>query len=299
MNSVVITTAVVPGFVSVLLFLVFTYLHEQSRQPYFRAWQLAWAAYSLHYVLDTFPSSSVAFFVSQLFLVAMALCIFVSTRLMRGASQFRWYDAGVGAGGVILALLTLHGHIVNGVFRPDVQPSIQLGLGLAAILLYSSAVFYVNGHKRGSLAFQVLAFALALWGVLMGVGQIQNPLMEMFGNASRLFGPVPQMLLGIAMVMVLFENQRNAVQENTLALSTLGVDPRRLLFAEDLVPSMQAALERLMSALPMRRAAIHIQEAWRALLPSVQHGFSPEFLEALERSGAGDYLCELAYRRSG
>ena len=299
MNSVVITTAVVPGFVSVLLFLVFTYLHEQSRQPYFRAWQLAWAAYSLHYVLDTFPSSSVAFFISQLFLVAMSLCIFVSTRLMRGPSQFRWYDAAVGAGGVILALLTLHGHIVYGVFRPDVQPAIQLGIGLAVILLYSSAVFYVNGHKRGSLAFQVLAFALALWGVLMGVGQIQNPWTAMFGNASRLFGPVPQMLLGIAMVMVLFENQRNAVQENTLALSTLGVDPRRLLFAEDLVPNMRAALERLRSALSIDHAAIVISERWRGVLPSVQQGFPPGFLEALETTGAGQYISELAFRHSG
>ena len=62
----------------------------------------------------------------------------------------------------------------------------------------------------------------------------------MFGSAADYLGPVPQMLLGIAMVMVLFENERNAVQENTLALSTLGVDPRRLLSAEDLVPSMQA-----------------------------------------------------------
>jgi len=299
MNSVVITTAVIPGFVSVLLFLVFTYLHEQSHQPYFRAWQLAWAAYSLHYVLDTFPSSSVAFFVSQLFLVAMALCIFISTRLMRGPSHFRWYDAAVGSAGVILALLTLRGHIMDGVFQPDVQPAIQLGIGLAAILLYSSAVFYVNGHKRGSLAFQVLAFALALWGVLMGVGQIQNPLMEIAGNASRLFGPVPQMLLGIAMVMVLFENQRNAVQENTLALSTLGVDPRQLLFAEDLVQSMQAALQRLRSAVPIDCAAIIINERWRGLLPSVQQNFPEGFLEELEQTGAGDYISELAYRNSG
>ncbi|HEX8813320.1 MAG TPA: GAF domain-containing protein, partial [Terracidiphilus sp.] len=299
MNSVVITTVLIPGFVSVLLFLVFTYLHEQSRQPYFRAWQLAWAAYSLHYVLDTFPSSSVAFFVSELFLVAMALCIFVSTRLMRGPYRFRWYEAALGAVGVLLALLTLHGHIVNGMFRPDVQPAIRLGLGLAVILLYCSAVFYVNSHKRGSLAFQVLAIALALWAVLMAVGQLQNPWMEMFGNASRLFGPVPQMLLGIAMVMVLFENQRNAVQENTLALSTLGVDPRRLLFADDLVPSMQAALERLRTALPMQRAAIVITERWRGLLPSVQQGFPDGFVEAMEKTGAGDYICELAYRRSG
>src|SRR5271165_2169821 len=299
MTSFFISTVVLPGVVALLLFLVFTYLHEQSRQPYFRAWQLAWAAYSLHYVLDTFPASPIAFFVSELFLVAMALCIFVSTRLMRGPSSFRWYDAAVGAAGVVLAGLTLKGHIVNGVFRPDVQPTIRLGLGLAVILLYCSAVFYVNGQRRGSLAFQVLAVSLALWAVLLGVGQLQGPLGEPFGSANRLFGPVPQMLLGIAMVMVLFENQRNAVQENTLALSTLGVDPRRLLFAEDLVPNIRAALERLRSALPMDRAAIVITERWRGLLPSVQQGFSPEFLAALEKSGAGDYICELAYRQNG
>ena len=315
MNSFVITTAVVahagsdsvvPGFVSVLLFLVFTYLHEQSRQPYFRAWQLAWAAYSLYwaayslyYVLGTFPYSSVAFFISQLFLVAMALCIFVSTRMMRGPSPLRWYDAAVGAGGVILALLTLHGHILDGIFKPDARPAIQLGIGLAAILLYSSAVFYLNGHWRGSLAFQVLSWALAFWGVLLLVDQIQNPWMKMFDNASRLFGPVPQMLLGIAMVMVLFENQRNAVQENTLALSTLGADPRRLLFAEDLVPNMRAALARLRTAIPIDCAAIVISERWRGVLPSVQQNFAPGFLEALEVSGTGEYISELAFRHSG
>ena len=53
----------------------------------------------------------------------------------------------------------------------------------------------------------------------------------MFGSAGHVLGPIPQMLLGIAMVMVLFENERNAVQENALAFSTLGVDPRRLLSA--------------------------------------------------------------------
>src|SRR5208337_3445813 len=178
---------------------------------------------------------------------AVHLCF---TRLMRASYRFRWYDAVVGTFGVALALLTLRGHLVNGVFRPDAQPMIRLGVGLAVILLYCSAVFYVNSQRRGSLAFQVLAISLALWAVLLAVGQLQSPMGEPFGSANRLFGPVPQMLLGIAMVMVLFENQRNAVQENTLALSTLGVDPRRLLFAEDLVPNMRAALERLRSALP-------------------------------------------------
>ena len=299
MNSVEISTVVIPGFVSVLLFLVFSYLHEQSRQSYFRAWQWAWAAYSLHYVLDLqrFQLSAIAFFVSQLFLVAMGLCIFVSTRLMRAAYRFRWYDAAVGGAGVVLSIVAVRTHFTNGVFNPQAQPLVQLGVGLAVVLLYSSAVFFVSGHKRGSLAFQVLAIALALWGVLMIIGQ--GALGEQFSNPNRLLGPVPQMGLGIAMVMVLFENQRSAVQENTLALSQLGVDPRKLLFADDLIPSMQSALERLRSALPMDRAAILITERWRGLLPSVQQGFSETFLDEMEKTGAGDYICDLAYRSRG
>ena len=79
-----------------------------------------------------------------------------------------------------------------------------------------------------------------------------------------MLGPLPQMLLGIAMVMVLFENERNAVQENALAFSTLGVDPRRLLAAEELVPSMTAVLDRLVKPLPTRRAVICIAEQWRS-----------------------------------
>jgi diguanylate cyclase (GGDEF)-like protein len=303
MTSVAISVVIIPGFVSVLLFLVFTYLHEQSRQAYFRAWQLAWAAYSLHYALDAFSfyesASALTYFASSLFLVAMALCIFVSTRLMRSAYRFRWYDAAVAGFGIVLAYLSLRGHIVAGVFQPDAQPTMRLGLGLAAILLYSSAAFYINGHKRGSLAFQVLGLALAFWAALMGVGQLHSSWGEKLGSASGMFGPVPEMFLGIAMVMVLFENQRNAVQENTLALSTLGIDPRRLLSAHELVPSMQAALDRLISSLPMRRAAIHISGPWRGLLPSVQQGFSGGFLEALEKNGVGDYISELAYRQSG
>jgi diguanylate cyclase (GGDEF)-like protein len=107
------------------------------------------------------------------------------------------------------------------------------------------------------------------------------------------------MSLGIAMVMVLAENERSAVQENALAFSTLGVDPTRLLSADDLVPSMQSILDRLVAPLPAGGAVICISERWRAVLPPVQRGFSPEFLGKLEKSGAGEYVCELAYRRGG
>src|SRR5215469_13048454 len=128
MNSEAISQVVIPGVVSVLLFLVFTYLHEQSRQAYFRAWQLAWAAYSLHYALDALSfygaASPLTYFASSLFLFAMALCIFVSTRLMRASYQFRWYDAGLAVLGVVLSYFSLRGHMSAGIFQPDAQPTL-------------------------------------------------------------------------------------------------------------------------------------------------------------------------------
>src|SRR3984957_6204903 len=112
MDSIAITVVIVPGLVALLLFLLFTYLHEQSRHQYFRAWQLGWAAYTLHYALDAWvasrQTSSVVSFLSSLLLMAMALCIFISTRLMgRQKFRLRWYDIAVGIGGGAVAGWTL------------------------------------------------------------------------------------------------------------------------------------------------------------------------------------------------
>ena len=52
MHSVATGLVFVPGAVALLVLLVFTYLYEQNRHNYFRAWQLAWAAYTLHYAAE-------------------------------------------------------------------------------------------------------------------------------------------------------------------------------------------------------------------------------------------------------
>ena len=159
MNSVTISMVVVPAVVALLLFLVFTYLYEQTRQDYFRAWQLGWGAYSLHYVLDAWSvfrnPSAVVYLLASLLLAAMALCIFISTRLMRERFRFRWYDVVVGAGGVGLSLWNLKQHMVGGVFHPEQlsPPNFRLEVGVALVLLYCSFYFYRYAHRKNSLAF--------------------------------------------------------------------------------------------------------------------------------------------------
>jgi diguanylate cyclase (GGDEF)-like protein len=306
MNTVATGLVLIPGAVALLVFLVFTYLYEQNRHNYFRAWQLAWAAYTLHYGLKAVEyfrgASPLLSFLSSLLLVAMALCIFVSTRLMKEPFQLKWYDVALGVTGALLSYVSLRAHLASGVFsETSATPPIylQLEVGLAATLLYCSFHFYRYAFRRNSVAFRTLAFSLALWAALMGAGELHQPFLDIVGQLGGFLGPIPQMLLAIAMVMVLFENERNAVQENALAFSTLGVDPRRLFSASDLVPSLQSFVERLVAPLPSRRAVLFVSQQWRGTVPSVQKGFSAEFLEKLQKTGAGDYIAELAYRRGG
>src|SRR5580700_7252727 len=107
MNSVATGLVLIPGAVALVVFLVFTYLYEQNRHSYFRAWQLAWAAYTLHYALKEVEyfrgPSALLSLLSSLLLVAMAICIFVSTRLMKEPFQLKWFDIALTAAGVVLA----------------------------------------------------------------------------------------------------------------------------------------------------------------------------------------------------
>jgi diguanylate cyclase (GGDEF)-like protein len=306
MNSVATGLVLSSGAVALLVLLVFTYLYEQSRHNYFRAWQMAWAAYTLHYALQAVEyfqgPSELLSFLSSLLLVVMAICIFVSTRLMKEPFQLKWFDVALTVIGVLLAYVGLRAHIANGVFSEKATPVpiyLRLEVGLAATLLYCSFHFYRYAFRRDSVAFRTLAFALALWAALMYAGQVRQPFLDVVGQLGGFLGPIPQMLLAIAMVMVLFENERNAVQENALAFSTMGVDPRRLLSASDLIPSVQTFVERLVAPLPSHRAVFFVSQQWRGTVPSVQKGFSAEFLEKLQKTQAGDYIAELAYRRGG
>src|ERR1700690_4442819 len=143
MNSIDTGLVLMPGAVALLVFLVFTYRYEQNRHNYFRSWQLAWAAYTLHYGLKAVEyfrcASPLLSFLSSLLLVAMALCIFVSTRLMKEPFQLKWYDVALMVTGVLLAYVGLRAQMSSGVFseRANFLPVyLRLEVGLAATLLY-------------------------------------------------------------------------------------------------------------------------------------------------------------------
>ena len=300
-----ISVVFIPASVSLLLFLVFTYLYEQSQQPYFRAWQIAWTVYTLHYFFTgwnpVFSSSPIASFISGVLLGTTAICLIVSTRLLRQKFSLRWFDVALFVVVLGLTLWNVRRASISGSFHldPTVNQHFIVDWFVAALLLYCVVFFYRHSYRKGSLAFSFLALSIALWVGLMIIRLTHRSYLEFFGAGSQMFGAVPQMLLGISMVMVLSEYEREAVQENALAFSTLSSEPGGLLSSEDVLPSMQSLLDRLVSSLQTSRSLIYISERWRAVLPSVQQGFPDDFISGMEQNGAGEYLSELAYKRGG
>jgi diguanylate cyclase (GGDEF)-like protein len=292
MENIPIGILAVPSIAALLLFAVFSYLYFQTREPYFRAWQLGWAAYCGYYALvlwnyfegRTLPTAWLA----RVLLAGTALCIFVSTRLLKAAYRVSIWDS---------VLATIAAIWAAAAIWPGASWHLEIEVGVAALLVFCAYRFLRHARAVGSLAFRLLALSLGVWAFLLLPAQFRASLPMVFGHVGHFLDPLPQMLLGISMVMVLYENERRVVEENLLAFSTLEIDSTRPLELAEMRPRLERMLERLMGLLKTDRAALFVNERWRDTLPAVQRGFSPEFLAALNAAGAGDALSSFAFRQ--
>ncbi len=303
MDTTFISIVIVPGVFALLLFLVFSYLHQQSREPYFRAWQLAWAAYSVYYAALVWTmlghGGAPAYLLARLLFAGVIIGIFVSTRLVEEDLRFRWPDFAMGGAVVALAVINGVQHAMGGFRAEEVRPHLELEVVAAALLLVSALRFYRVSRQRHSMGFRLLTLSLAIWAPLLVTRQFHGLLEQYFGQAGHFIGPLPQVLIAISMVVVLFENERRVVQENALAFSTLEVDTSHLLSPAEVEPALEKILRRLTRVARVEQAALCIAEHWRAVLPSVGYGLAPDLVSGLDSIGAGEYLVDMAYRSGG
>ena len=303
MQSILIGAVAVPGFFALLLFCVFTYLYRQTPQSYFRTWQMAWAAYCLEYLLLAWfyygNGGAGAWLGSKLCFCAVAVCLLVSTRQVDQPELHpRFSDAAVGMALLAVTAQSFWFHMRGGQFQMEARPLLEVEAAVGVVILYCSWRFYELARNE-SFGLKLLAATMLAWLPLLFSRQFHAFFDRYFGATGRFLGPLPQMLVGVAMIVVLYEKERRTIQENALAFSTLDVDNGSVLTAEQLTPAMIRVLERIMSVLQVKQGALCIAERWRPALPSVSSGFAPELPKLLESDGSGEYLSELAYRHGG
>ena len=304
MPSLLIGIVIVPGLVALLLYSIFTYFYRHAPQGYVRAWQLGWGAVALQFAfLGWFYFAAggwPAWLVSKLLVCSFAFSLFLSTRLLEdGSYEFRWIDLAFA--GISLAVIgqALHAHLAGGSFHPEDRGNLDVEVWIACVVLYCAHRFARTGKARDMFGLRLLSAALVAWVPLLVATQFHELIGADLVNFARALGPLPHVVIGIAMAVVLFEDERRVLQENALVFSTLDVDPTSLHTPEELVPTMSTVLQRIMRVLRAERGALCIAQRWRPVLPSVTAGFPQELAGLLEADGSGEYLSELAYRHGG
>src|SRR5947209_2285290 len=91
------------------------------------------------------------------------------------------------------------------------------------------------------------------------------------------------MMIGLAMIMVLYENERRLIEENLLSFSRVELDFSRVLSVEALAPHMQMLLERLCGVAETEKGVLYVLEQFRKVLPSAQLGFPNDLLDRLDK----------------
>src|SRR5689334_8552306 len=207
MPSILIGAVAVPGIFALLLFCVFTYIYRQTPQPYFRAWQLGWAAYCLEYALLAWlyygNGGVVAWVGAKVLFCTIAMCLLISTRLIENKEfHFEWTDLVVS--GLLLAVVgeSLRAHLRGGEFRLDQYPQLEVDVAIAAVVLYCAWRFFRAARNNDSVGLKLLSMTLLAWAPLLVSRQFHDFFDRYFGSLGHFLGPLPQMLVAMAMVVV-------------------------------------------------------------------------------------------------
>jgi diguanylate cyclase (GGDEF)-like protein len=304
MPNLLIGIVVVPGLIALLLCSVCTYFYRHAPQPYLRAWQMGFAAYALYFALTGYVMSGqggwAAWLGAKLLLCVFALALLASTRHLQGETfQFHWQDAVFGGLSLAVIAEAFLARVHDGQFAAERHAFLEVEVWIACAVCYAAYLFFRAGRGRDVFGLRFLGGALLAWVPVLLAPQVGALFGPDAANLARALGPLPEMLIGIAMAVVLFEDERRRLQENALIFSTLDVDPSALCTPDELAPAMRKVLEQIMKVLRVERGALCIAQRWRPVLPSVSAGFPDELPSLLEANGVGEYLSELAYRHGG
>ena len=209
---------VLPGVLSLVLLGLLAYAYAGGRSPYFKTWLMAWGCYSAS-CLSAYPMYAergpqlLFSFLSVSFMSAAMLLIFSSTfvaeasqpperlmvplvSLLAGWSALlAFYNVRhVGASAII---------VVSGW-----KLSVDIAIAWSALLLASGWRLLRSDSRKDRGGYRLLGGALIFWAIL----QMSRPLLGYFPgtfpDVGHEFVPVVQLLISLAMLMTLYEDEK-------------------------------------------------------------------------------------------
>jgi diguanylate cyclase (GGDEF)-like protein/putative nucleotidyltransferase with HDIG domain len=226
----------------------FTYLQRAKRQAYLHMWVAAWYLLVVHDLILTtanwFHPSAWALAIGRLVIAATAVCFFSAARIYTNSEN--WKSA------VLLMSLWLGICAVSLKFQDSwLGPQI----GLALLYLAVGFVFLRAAQQHESFGDWVLAGAFAGWSLIPLIRIALGPLNVAGDTTFRVAASFPALVVGVVMVMVLYEDEKRRVQRNILALSNLNLTTASFMGSE-IQNTLGEALERVLNVVQMPAGAL-------------------------------------------
>src|SRR5207248_5886339 len=233
-------------------------------------------------------------------LAVTVICIFRSTRIVRGDTTGRSREIWLLVAAAIWSALAVWAQTADfawqiGKYRAHVPQPI---IGIAAVALLAAFRLSSYARRRNSAAFTLLAVSLAIWAPLLAMSSLRTGTVQLT-IWTDVFAIAPQVLLGVTVVLVVFEKERRAVEENLLGFSSLEMERGKLLDADDISPNVLRLLNRVLSVMKCDAGALLIAEEWRSVLPSVSSGLPQRLIAELNTGALSEFLGQMARSRGG
>ena len=275
-----------------LLAAFFSFVYAQKRQGYLLAWTFGWVAVALHslpFVFEPWMGQVPWQRTLSTWLLAVAALLFLnSARLYSRASPW-WWSTIVAA--LIAAAWAAADHFSRIPF--------SLNFGIVLVFLVAARLFWSEGRKQESRADRLLAAGFVAWGALLAGVALQHRLPSLARVDLRLLALLPQLLVGVLMVMAVYEEERRRVERNMLALSNLNLATSS--FVGGGIQKMLAqALDRVLNVvrIPVGALCLHYGDI-QGPTSVVATGLDDPFCEQMQNEKLDDYVVGLVARLGG
>jgi len=275
--------ALIPLIERTALAALFLYLYRVKREAYLLYWTAAWTLLALQYLAHLVHVSGTApaglFHAADSLLLAMACLLFLdSARTFAGGRA----TASVTAILTPLFLVWVVGSSSTRLaFLRWLPP--EVGGGLVAAV--TGVMFWREGSRRELIGGRILASAFLLWASLLSTTPWADYLQSLFASYAAIFTNLPELLIAISMVVVIYEEDKRATERNILSLANLNLVTSSVQQAASLEDVLGQTLERLLVALRVNSGTIAVMGEEGFSQPCVHRGMPSSFLRTLQRNG--------------